>query len=76
MRLRHALFALSALLSAATASEPARAQTVVTDLPTSMGTERAAFLPASTPRATVILLAGGEGVVQIGPGGEAATTIS
>jgi hypothetical protein len=44
----------------------AAAQTVVADLPIpSDGTERAAFLPAAQPRATVILLAGGEGIVQI-----------
>jgi pimeloyl-ACP methyl ester carboxylesterase len=62
-----------ALLSA-TAPPPASAQAVVADLPIpSGGTERVAFLPASAPRATVILLAGGEGVVQIGPGGEASS---
>ena len=57
-------------LGLATTSPPARAQVVVADLPTSLGTQRAAFLPAPTARATVILLAGAEGVVQIGPGGE------
>jgi hypothetical protein len=55
----------------AVAPAPARAQAVVADLPVpSGGTERAAFLPAPAARATVILLAGGEGVVQIGSGGE------
>jgi predicted alpha/beta-hydrolase family hydrolase len=46
-------------------SANAYAQAVVADLPTPMGTERAAFLPAPDGRATVILLAGGEGVVSI-----------
>ena len=52
------------LLSAA-----AHAQAVVADLPTQMGTERAAFLPAPGGRATVVLLAGGEGIVQIDSAG-------
>ena len=65
-----ATLAAIALLSAA-ASAPARGQAVVTDLPVPTGgTERAAFLPAPAARATVVLLPGGEGVVQIGPGGE------
>ena len=51
------------LLSAA-----AHAQAVA-DLPTPMGTERAAFLPAPGGRATVVLLAGGEGIVQFDSAG-------
>lgn len=48
----------------------ARAQAVVEDLPLATGgTERAAFYPARQPRATVVLLAGGEGIVQIDPTG-------
>jgi predicted alpha/beta-hydrolase family hydrolase len=43
----------------------AYAQALVADLPTPMGIERAAFLPAPGGRATVILLAGGDGVVPI-----------
>ena len=53
-------FAAFMLLSA-----NAYAQAAVADLPTPMGTERAAFLPAPGARGTVILLAGGEGVVPI-----------
>jgi hypothetical protein len=51
------------------ASAAARAQAVVADLPTPLGTERAAFLAAPGARATVVLLAGGEGIVQIDPAG-------
>jgi pimeloyl-ACP methyl ester carboxylesterase len=44
----------------------AAAQAVVADLPVpSGGTERAAFLAAPQARATVVLLAGGEGIVPI-----------
>lgn len=51
----------------------AQAQAVVADLPTPLGAERAAFLPARGARATVVvLLAGGSGIVAIGPGGETA----
>ena len=72
MRPRSTLVVLSAIGLTLVASAAARAQAVVADLPiTSGGTERAAFLPSPAPRATVILLAGGDGIVQIGPGGEA-----
>ncbi len=47
----------------------AQAQAVVGDLPTPLGTERAAFSAAPGARATVVLLAGGEGIVQIDPAG-------
>lgn len=57
-------FAAFMLLSA-----NAYAQAAVADLPTPMGTERAAFLPAPGARGTVILLAGGEGVVPIDSAG-------
>src|SRR6185437_4348507 len=50
----------------------AQAQAVVADLPTPLGAEQAAFLPARGARATVVLLAGGSGIVAIGPGGETA----
>jgi predicted alpha/beta-hydrolase family hydrolase len=56
---------LRALAALILLSANADAQAVVADLPTPMGTERAAFLPATGGRATVILLAGGEGIVPI-----------
>jgi hypothetical protein len=65
-------FALTALMAAAVAGVAA-AQAVVADLPIpSGGTERAAFLTAAQPHATVILLAGGEGIVQIDGAGNSA----
>ncbi|HEY1795014.1 MAG TPA: hypothetical protein VGG57_02725 [Stellaceae bacterium] len=48
----------------------AQAQAVVADLPTPLGTERAAFLAAPRARATVVLLAGGEGIVRINQAGD------
>lgn len=56
---------LRALAAFILLSANAYAQAIVADLATPMGTERAAFLPAPGGRATVILLAGGEGVVPI-----------
>jgi predicted alpha/beta-hydrolase family hydrolase len=56
---------LRALAAFILLSANAYAQALVADLPTSMGTERAAFLPVPGGRATVILLAGGEGIVPI-----------
>jgi pimeloyl-ACP methyl ester carboxylesterase len=47
----------------------AQAQAVVADLSTPLGTERAAFFAAPGARATVVLLAGGEGIVAIDPAG-------
>jgi pimeloyl-ACP methyl ester carboxylesterase len=47
----------------------ADAQAVVADLPISGATERAAFWPAPQARATVILLAGGDGIVAIDESG-------
>ncbi|HEX3883898.1 MAG TPA: hypothetical protein VHW66_14665 [Stellaceae bacterium] len=52
------------------AAAAARAQAVVADLPTPLGTERAAFLAAPGARATVVLLAGGEGIVRISQAGD------
>jgi pimeloyl-ACP methyl ester carboxylesterase len=43
----------------------AQARAVAADLATPLGTERAAFLAAPGARATVVLLAGGEGIVPI-----------
>jgi hypothetical protein len=58
-------FAVVALFYVATVASAA-AQAVVADLPIpSGGTERAAFLAAPQGRATVVLLAGGEGIVPI-----------
>ena len=58
-------FVLAAVFYAATVGLAA-AQAVVADLPVpSGGTERAAFLAAPQARATVVLLAGGEGIVPI-----------
>ena len=61
MKARGFLAAAALLLCAGAA----RAQAVVADLPTPLGTERAAFFAAPGARATVVLLAGGEGIVQI-----------
>lgn len=58
-------FAALMLLSAA-----AQAQAIVADLPTPMGTERAAFLRAPGARVSVVLLAGGEGIVRINQVGD------
>jgi hypothetical protein len=58
-------FVLAAVFYVATVGLGA-AQAVVADLPVpSGGTERAAFLAAPQARATVVLLAGGEGIVPI-----------
>ena len=69
--LRSMLLALAVLGTGfGPAASRAQAQAVVADLPIpSGGTERIAFLPAPAPRATVILLAGGQGIVQIGADG-------
>ena len=51
--------------------QPVAAQGVVADLPLpSGGSERVVLLPAPQTRATVILLAGGEGIVQIDNSGD------
>lgn len=65
MKARGFLAAAAALLFAGAA----QAQAIVADLPTPLGTERAAFFAAPGARATVVLLAGGEGIVQIDPAG-------
>jgi hypothetical protein len=62
--MKAAVFA-AALAVALVVSAAARAQAVVADLPTPLGTERAAFFAAPGARATVVLLAGGEGIVRI-----------
>lgn len=52
-------------------ARPAAAQAVAADLPLASGnTERVLLIPASQqPRATVVLLPGGDGVIGIGPAG-------
>jgi len=73
MRFRLADLAV-ALLFVAVAS-PADAQTIVADLPVpSGGTERAAFFAAAQGHATVVLLAGGEGIVMIDNAGNTGNT--
>ena len=58
-------FVLAAVFYVATVGLAA-GQAVVADLPVSSGgTERTAFLAAPQARATVVLLAGGEGIVPI-----------
>ena len=70
-RLRVAV-AAAIVLAIAALPLPAAAQAIVADLPVpSGGVERAAFLAAPGARATVLLLAGGEGIVQIDNGGNA-----
>jgi hypothetical protein len=65
---------VAALILAATL-RVALAQAVVADLPVpSGGTERAAFFAAPQARATVILLAGGEGIVSIDNDGSSSTS--
>jgi hypothetical protein len=65
VKARAAVAAAAALLFAGAA----QTQAVVADLPTPLGAERAAFFAAPGARATVVLLAGGEGIVQIDPAG-------
>ncbi len=58
------------MMLAAAAGRPAAAQGVVADLPlTEGGSERVLLIPAAQPRATVILLTGGSGMIRIGEDG-------
>lgn len=70
MRLRRMLGRFCGTLLIVVGVPAAFAQAIVADLPLpSGGTERAAFLAAPLGRATVILLAGGEGIVRIDDAG-------
>jgi hypothetical protein len=65
----------AAVFCVAASVQPAAAQAVVADLPIPSGaSERAAFLAAPQARGTVILLAGGEGIVNIDGSGYSGST--
>jgi hypothetical protein len=63
------LRAISAALTLALMSLPAMAQAIVQDVPTASGSERVLFTGPATPRATVLVFAGGPGNVQFDSSG-------
>ncbi|MBV8888202.1 MAG: alpha/beta hydrolase [Alphaproteobacteria bacterium] len=69
MRFRARLF--GCCLIAMGLSWPAAAQAIVADLPLGNGNnERVLLIAAPQPRATVVLLPGGDGLIEIGAGGD------
>jgi len=61
--------AICAALTLALLSLPAAAQAIVQDVPTASGSERVLFTGPVTPRATVLMFAGGPGNVQFDSSG-------